>query len=227
MITKFYPSSCYVFGGSGERLRHIGVAVGSIKGAEGRRSTVGRFGWERDKVCICVASKHKATEGVAVGQDHHGLHQLSQRPALLARLQQRLKRAEMETNTVLAQRNKTKSSIQVYFFFLKIYTNIKCNILSVFSLLYLDVRAANEPGLVGQHLIDVIKEAKATGSCLQTLQPLRVPAHPQKLRWVQVHQVVAVMTCCSLKRKEKKTQKKKLWICLTAWRWLVRGLDVF
>lgn len=75
--------------GSGERLRHVGVAVGSIKGAEGRRGTVGRFG-EGGKVWICVRSKHEAAEGVAVSQDHHGLHQLSQWPALLTRLQQRL-----------------------------------------------------------------------------------------------------------------------------------------
>lgn len=80
-------------------LRHVGVAVGSIKGAEGRRSTVGRFGGERDKVCVCVASKHKAAEGVAVGQNHHGLHQLSQRPALLARLQQRLESKDKEKHT--------------------------------------------------------------------------------------------------------------------------------
>lgn len=78
-----YPPSCYVFRGSGKRLRHIGIAIGSIKGAEGRWGTVRRFG-ERSKVGVCVASKHKAAEGVAVGQDHHSLHQFSQRPALLA-----------------------------------------------------------------------------------------------------------------------------------------------
>lgn len=44
-----YPSSCYVFGGSGERLRHIGIAVGSIEGTEGRWSTIWRFG-KRGKI---------------------------------------------------------------------------------------------------------------------------------------------------------------------------------
>lgn len=104
-----YPSSCYVFRGSGKRLRHIGVAVGSIEGAEGRRSTVRRFG-ERDKVWVCVASKHKAAEGVAMGQDHHGLHQLSQRPALLARLQQRLEGTETR-----AQGQRTMYNLKVFF----------------------------------------------------------------------------------------------------------------
>lgn len=68
----------------------------------------------------------------------------------------------------------------------------------VFALLYLDVWAGSEPGLVSQHLVDVVKEAKARGRCLQPLQPQRVPAHPQELSRVQTHQVVAVMSCCSL-----------------------------
>lgn len=79
------------------------------------------------------------------------------------------------------------------------------------SLLYLDMRAGGEPGLVGQHFVNVVKEPKAKGCHLQTLQPLGIPAHPQKMRWVQVHQVVAVMTCCSLlvTGTKMKTQKKK------------------
>lgn len=84
-----YPSVRFVFRGSGGSLRHVGVAVGSVEGAEGRRGPVGRFG-ERDIVRVCVAPEHKAAEGVAVGQDDHRLHQLRQRPALLA--QQRLER---------------------------------------------------------------------------------------------------------------------------------------
>lgn len=66
---------------------------------------------------------------------------------------------------------------------------------------YLNMGAGGEPGLVGQHLIDVVEKAKARGCCFQTLQPLRVPAHPQKLSRVQVHQVVAVMSCSSLEHK--------------------------
>lgn len=86
-----YPSMRFVFRGSGGCLRHVGVAVGSVEGAEGRRGPVGRFG-ERDIVRVCIAPKHKTAEGVAVGQDDHRLHQLSQRPALLA--QQRLEHRE-------------------------------------------------------------------------------------------------------------------------------------
>ena len=96
-----YPSSSYVFGGSGERLRHVGVAVGSIEGAEGGRGAVRRLG-ERGRVWVCVTSKHKAAEGVAVSEDHHGLHQLRQRPALLACLQQRLTdRAQGQTRFIV------------------------------------------------------------------------------------------------------------------------------
>lgn len=65
-------------------------------------------------------------------------------------------------------------------------------------LLYLDVWAGSEPWLVGQHLVDVVKKTKTRRCRLQTLQPQRVPTHPQKLGWVQVHQVVTVMACCSL-----------------------------
>lgn len=80
----------FVFGGC---LRHVGVAVGSVEGAEGWRGPVGRFG-ERDVVRVRITPKHKTAEGVAVGQDDHSLHQLSQRPALLA--QQRLEPAQRE-----------------------------------------------------------------------------------------------------------------------------------
>lgn len=65
--------------------------------------------------------------------------------------------------------------------------------------LYLDVRAGGEPGLMGQHFINVVKETKARGGRFQTVQPQRVPAHPQKLGWMKVHQVVTVMSRCSLK----------------------------
>lgn len=188
-----YPSSCYVFRGSGKRLRHIGVAVGSIEGAEGRRSTVRRFG-ERDKVWVCVASKHKAAEGVAMGQDHHGLHQLSQRPALLARLQQRLEGTETR-----AQGQRTMYNLKVFFsLHLHLCLCTFCDVWFICILLYLDVWAGSEPWLVGQHLVDVVEKTKARRCCLQTLQPQRVPTHPQKLGWVQVHQVVTVMACCSL-----------------------------
>lgn len=71
---------------------------------------------------------------------------------------------------------------------------------------YLDVGAGGEPGLVGQHLVDVVQEAQARGRRFQTLQPQRVSAHPQELGRVQVHQVVAVMSCGGLKTKTK--QKK-------------------
>lgn len=84
---------CFVFRGSGGRLRHVGVAVGSVEGAEGWRGPVGRCG-ERDGVRARITPKHKAAEGVAVGQDDHSLHQLRQRPALLT--QQRLEAAEGE-----------------------------------------------------------------------------------------------------------------------------------
>lgn len=93
-----YPSVRFVFRGSGGSLRHVGVAVGSVEGAEGRRGPVGRFG-ERDIVRVCVAPEHKAAEGVAVGQDDHRLHQLRQRPALLA--QQRLERHGEEVSVRL------------------------------------------------------------------------------------------------------------------------------
>lgn len=82
-----------MFHGSGGCLRHSGVAVGSVEGAEGWRGPVGRRG-ERDDVRVGVTPKHKTAEGVAVGQDDHSLHQLSQRPALLT--QQRLEAAQME-----------------------------------------------------------------------------------------------------------------------------------
>lgn len=84
---------CFVFRGSGGCLRHGGVAVGSVEGAEGWRSPVGRCG-ERDIVRVRITPKHKTAEGVAVGQDDHSLHQLSQRPALLT--QQRLEPAQGE-----------------------------------------------------------------------------------------------------------------------------------
>lgn len=82
-----------MFRGSGGCLRHSGVAVGSVEGAEGWRGPVGRRG-ERDDVRVRVTPKHKAAEGVAVGQDDHSLHQLGQRPALLP--QQRLEAAHTE-----------------------------------------------------------------------------------------------------------------------------------
>lgn len=82
-----------MFHGSGGCLRHSGVAVGSVEGAEGWRGPVGRRG-ERDDVRVGVTPKHKTAEGVAVGQDDHSLHQLSQRPALLT--QQRLEAAQTE-----------------------------------------------------------------------------------------------------------------------------------
>lgn len=56
------------------------------------------------------------------------------------------------------------------------------NFIRSLSLLYLDMRAGGEPGLVGQHLVNVVKEPKAKGCRLQTLQPLGIPAHPQKMR---------------------------------------------
>lgn len=93
-----YPSMRFVFRGSGGCLRHVGVAVGSVEGAEGRRGPVGRFG-ERDIVWVYIAPKHKTAEGVAVGQDDHRLHQLGQRPALLA--QQRLEQRREEVSVHL------------------------------------------------------------------------------------------------------------------------------
>lgn len=76
--------------GVGGRLRHVGVAVGGVEEAEGGWRAGGGGGDQRRQVGVGVAAEHEAAEGVAVGQDDHRLHQLGQRPALLARLQQRL-----------------------------------------------------------------------------------------------------------------------------------------
>lgn len=48
-------------------------------------------------------------------------------------------------------------------------------------LLYLDVRAGSEPRLMSQHLVNVVEETQARRRGLQTVQPQRVPAHPQKM----------------------------------------------
>lgn len=90
-----------MFGGLPERLRHVGVAVGSIEGAEGRRGAVGRFG-EVGEVRVRVAAEDEAAERVAVGQDDHGLHQFGQRPALLTGLQQRLETTQRKNTTLSA-----------------------------------------------------------------------------------------------------------------------------
>lgn len=150
-----YPSSCYVFCGIGGRLRHVGVAVGSIKEAKGWRWAVGGFG-EGDQVWVCLASEHKAAERVTVGQDHHSLHQLSQRPALLARLQQRLDTTER--NCVIVRlyfcipfaHQHARTSEDLYDELIIPMT------LKMPQLPYLDVRAGSEPRLVGQHLVNVV-----------------------------------------------------------------------
>lgn len=85
-----HPSWRDVLRGVGGRLRHVGVAVGGVEEAEGGRRAGGGGGDQRRQVGVGVAAEHEAAKGVAVGQDHHRLHQLGQRPALLARLQQRL-----------------------------------------------------------------------------------------------------------------------------------------
>lgn len=69
--------------GVGRRLRHVGVAVGGVEEAESGRRAGGGGGDKWRQVRVGVAAEHEAAEGVAVGQDHHSLHQLGQRPALL------------------------------------------------------------------------------------------------------------------------------------------------
>lgn len=150
-----YPSSCYVFCGIGGRLRHVGVAIGSIKEAKGWRGAVGGFG-EGDQVWVCLASEHEAAERVTMGQDHHGLHQLSQRPALLTRLQQRLDTTERKCVIVRLSccipfaNQHARTSKDLYD---ELIIPMK---LKMPRLPYLDVRAGSEPRLVGQHLVNVV-----------------------------------------------------------------------
>lgn len=82
-----YPSSCDMFWGCGEGQRHVGIAVGSIWVAVARWGAVRGFG---EGVSVCARAKHKAAKGMAVGQEHDRLHQLSQRPALFPCFQQHL-----------------------------------------------------------------------------------------------------------------------------------------
>lgn len=57
-----------------------GVAIGSITEAV----AWGRSVWRsRDGLCVLFGAKNEAAERVAVSQQNYGLHQLSQRPALL------------------------------------------------------------------------------------------------------------------------------------------------
>lgn len=170
-----YPGVFFVFRGSGGRLRHVGVAVGSVEGAEGRRGPVGRRG-QRDDVPVGITAEDKAAEGVAVGQDDHSLHQLSQRPALLA--QQRL-------------REQRRGEPHQDAHHLTLVPRLR--------LPYLDVGAGGEPGPVSQHLVDVVEKTQARGRALQTVQPQGVPAHPQEMSRVELDQVVAVVSRRSLK----------------------------
>lgn len=73
---------------------------------------------------------------------------------------------------------------------------------------YLDVWAGGEPGLMSQHLVNVVEETQARGRGLQTVQPQRVPAHPQKLSWVEVDQVVTMVARRSLKVREKELRRR-------------------
>lgn len=74
---------------------------------------------------------------------------------------------------------------------------------------YLDVGAGGEPGLVSQHLVYVVKQAKTRWSRFQTLQPQRVPAGPQELGRVQAHQVAAVITGRRLQRNVQRGSFKR------------------
>lgn len=178
-----YPQVCFVFGGSGGCLRHVGVAVGSVEGPEGRRGPVGGGG-ERGLVNRAgVTPKHKAAEGVAVGQDDHSLHQLSQRPAPLA--QQRLEAAQREDEGDLPRATENPTSLPLV------------------RLVHLDVGAGSEPGLMSQHFVNVVQEAQAWRRGLQTAQPQRVPAHRQEMSRVQLDQVVTVISRRSLKSERK------------------------
>lgn len=64
--------------------------------------------------------------------------------------------------------------------------------------------------MVGQHLVNVVEETEARGCRLQTVQPQRVSTHPQKMCRMQVHQVIAVMLCCSLEVTETGSEADRL-----------------
>lgn len=76
------------------------------------------------------------------------------------------------------------------------------------GLSYLDVGAGSEPGLMSQHLVNVVEETQARGRGLQPVQPQRVPAHPQKMSRVEVDQVVTVISRRSLKVRERDVRRR-------------------
>lgn len=67
---------------------------------------------------------------------------------------------------------------------------------------YLDVWAGSEPGLVSQHLVNVVQETQAWRRGFQAVQPQRVPAYSQKMSRVQADQVVTMISRRSLKVRE-------------------------
>lgn len=61
---------------------------------------------------------------------------------------------------------------------------------------------------MSQHLVNVVQEAQAWRRGLQTVQPQRVPAHPQEMSRVKVDQVVTVIARRSLKVREKDLRRR-------------------
>lgn len=68
---------------------------------------------------------------------------------------------------------------------------------------YLNVLLANQPGPVGQDLVDLTEPAEFGGDAVQPSQPQGVTAHPQELQHMEIHQVPTSMPGSGLQERHK------------------------
>lgn len=68
---------------------------------------------------------------------------------------------------------------------------------------YLDVLFGDEPRSMGQHSVKFSQVLQSLRGILQAVQPLGVPTNTKEIVDVEVHQVGALMSRRSLKRKQQ------------------------
>lgn len=68
---------------------------------------------------------------------------------------------------------------------------------------YLNVFFVQQPWPMCQNLVDIVDGTQFWRNILETFQPIRVSTLLQKLFFMQIDQVGALMTCCSLQKKWK------------------------